>query len=176
MGQIQPTSPVMLILGAFSRYPAALAWARQRAEETFGPISLTSEVFSFTDTAYYERSMGGGLSKIFFAFENRIDPAALIEAKLLTNDWEAEFQAANTYPEPRPLNLDPGYLTAAKLVLATTKARDHRLYLGRGIYAEVTLHYRRGAGWQPWEWTYPDYRSPAYHAFFDRCRQHLRSH
>jgi hypothetical protein len=53
------------------------------------------------------------------------------------------------WPEPRPLNLDPGYLTEAKLVLATTKDRNHRLYLDRGIFAEVTLCYQRGgSGWR----------------------------
>jgi hypothetical protein len=79
-------------------------------------------------------------------------------------------------PESRPLNLDPGYLTEAKLVLASTKDRDHRVYLDRGIYAEVTLHYQRGRGWQPRPWTYPDYRSEPYLQFFTRCRQYLRKH
>jgi hypothetical protein len=65
-------------------------------------------------------------------------------------------------------------LTEAKLVLATTKDRDHRLYLGRGIFAEVTLYYQRTAGWQTREWTYPDYRSAAYQAFFQQCRDYLR--
>ena len=64
------------------------------------------------------------------------------------------------------MNLDPGCLSAGKVVLATTKNQQHRIYLGSGIYAEVALRYRDGR-WQPWEWTYPDYRSPEYAQVFD---------
>nr|HID14469.1 DUF4416 family protein [Anaerolineae bacterium] len=53
---------------------------------------------------------------------------------------------------------------------ATTKDWQHRVYLGGGIYAEVTLRYRKGS-FQPWEWTYPDYRSPEYIAIFNHIRQ-----
>jgi hypothetical protein len=70
----------------------------------------------------------------------------------------------------RTVNLDPGYLCAGKLVLATTKNQQHRLYLGQGIYGEVALRFRAGA-WQPWEWTYPDYRSPEYAQVFAEIRR-----
>ena len=63
--------------------------------------------------------------------------------------------------------------STGKLVLATTKDRDHRLYLGEGIYAEVTLHYQGGA-WRARPWTYPDCARGDYHEFFLRCREHLR--
>jgi hypothetical protein len=173
MGQVHPHPPVLAIVAAFSRHRGALEWAKQRAAEAWGPIALESEAFAFDDTAYYEREMGAGLRKVFFAFERLIDPAELIERKLTAKEWEEEFRASGDAPEARPLNLDPGYLTEAKLVLATTKDRDHRLYLDRGIYAEVTLHFHRGA-WRPREWTYPDYRRSEYHRFFDRCRDYYR--
>ena len=174
MAEIRPHSPVLLLLGAFSRYPAALDWARQQASAVWGPVALASAVFPFADTAFYEASMGPGLQKVFWAFENLVAPELLVEAKCLTNGWEARYRTLSGGPEPRPLNLDPGYLTEAKLVLATTKDRDHRLYLGRGIFAEVTLYYQRTAGWQAREWTYPDYRSAAYQAFLQQCRDYLR--
>ncbi|MEX2173709.1 MAG: DUF4416 family protein [Pirellulaceae bacterium] len=163
----------LLLLAAFSRYPAALDWARGRGEETWGPIALESERFEHRETAYYEASMGADLKKVFFAFQRLIDPAELVGCKLASNQWELSYQQFGRHPEPRPLNLDPGYLTEAKLVLATTKDRDHRLYLDRGIYAEVTLHFQRGA-WQNRPWTYPDYQRADYHAFFLRCREFLR--
>ena len=174
MGEVRPHYPVLLILAAFSRHDAALDWAVQQATEAWGPLALASERWPFSDTNYYERSMGAGLRKQLLAFARLVDPARLVECKLETNRWEEAYRTAQQHAEPRPLNLDPGYLTHAKLVLATTKDRDHRVYLDRGIYAEVTLYYQRGGSWQGREWTYPDYRRPEYHDFFTRCRQYLR--
>ena len=174
MGTVEPHYPVMLVLAAFSRHGEALQWTRQRSARQFGDIAFSSEVFAFEDTSYYETEMGKGLQKVLFAYENLIDPACLADVKHQTNRWEAEYRDDSAWPESRPLNLDPGYVTEAKLVLATTKDRDHRIYLERGIYAEVTLFYQRGRGWKAREWTYPDYRSDAYHSFFTRCRNHLR--
>ena len=173
MASIQPHRPVLLLLAAFSRYPEALDWARQTAEEAWGDVALHSERFDHRETAYYQASMGPDLQKTFFAFESLIDPAELVLCKQTSNQWELDYQTLGGHPEPRPLNLDPGYLTEAKLVLATTKDRDHRIYLSRGIYAENTLYYYRGA-WTPRPWTYPDYLRPDYHAFFDGCRDYLR--
>lgn len=163
----------MLILAAFSRYGEALEWARQKAECAWGPIALVSDRFEHRETTYYEATMGPDLVKTFFAFALPFDPADLAECKITSNQWEAEYARQAQHPEPRPLNLDPGYLTEAKLVLATTKDRDHRIYLRDGIYAEVTLHFQRGA-WQARPWTYPDYQRADYHAFFLRCREYLR--
>jgi hypothetical protein len=173
MATAQPHSPALLILAAFSRYPEALDWARQTANESWGPVALESERFEHRETSYYDATMGPDLQKTFFAFEPLIDPAKLVLCKETSNQWELDYQALRKHPEPRPLNLDPGYLTEAKLVLATTKDRDHRIYLDRGIFAEVTLHFQRGQ-WQPRPWTYPDYQRPDYHAFFTRCREYLR--
>jgi len=63
----------------------------------------------------------------------------------------------------------PYPLTAASLVLATTKDRAHRICLHEGIHAEVTLLYERG-GFRPLPWTYPDYRSAEVRSFFERAR------
>jgi hypothetical protein len=121
--------------------------------------------------------MGTGLVKQFWAFERLVDPATLPSVKRLTNAWEADYaalgRALGGHAEPRPLNLDPGYLTLAKLVLASTKDHVHRIYLDQGVYAEVTLQYR-DRRWQPGQMTFPDYRRPDYQAFFSRCRDHLK--
>jgi hypothetical protein len=102
-----------------------------------------------------------------------VDPTELPQWKTLTNDWELVYQQQANHPEPRPLNLDPGYLTEAKLMLASTKDRDHRIYLSDGIFAENTLFFTKGA-WQTRPWTYPDYQRADYHQFFLRCREYLR--
>ena len=173
MAAVKPHSSVMLMLVAFSRHEEALAWARQTAEAAWGPVALESPAFPFDATSYYAASMGTELRKKFFAFENLIQPQQLVEIKLQTNAWEEAYQRHGDWAESRPLNLDPGYLTPAKFVLATTKDRDHRLYLDKGIYAEVTLHFHRGE-WRTRPWTYPDYHNIAYHQFLTRAREHLR--
>jgi hypothetical protein len=152
-----------------------LAWFHARGKEEFGQIVLTSNAFNFTETDYYLATMGSNLKKQFFAFDRLIDPAELAGIKRQTNDWEAEYAALARQAEPRPINLDPGYVTPAKLVLASTKDHAHRIYLRDGIYAEVTLSFRAGR-WQPHEWTYPDYRRADYQAFFTACRDRLMRH
>ncbi|MCE9528514.1 MAG: DUF4416 family protein, partial [Planctomycetales bacterium] len=145
MGQIVSHRPVLLICAAFSRYPAALDWGKQQAEQAWGPIALASDLFDHQETRYYDASMGTDLKKTFWAFEWLIDPANLPGLKLQTNTLEDFYKQVMDHPEPRPLNLDPGYLTEAKLVLASTKDRDHRIYLRDGIYAEGTLYFHQGA-------------------------------
>ena len=172
MGQPTDPAPVLLLLAAFSRHEAALAWARGRAVAAWGPVALESPPFPFEQTHYYDAAMGPGLHKVFFAFARLADPAALADWKLATNAWEQAYAAAAGHMEPRPLNLDPGYLTLGKLVLASTKDFAHRIYLGRGIYAEITLYYKERV-WQHHAWTFPDYRSEEYHAFFSGCREYL---
>ncbi len=117
--------------------------------------------------------MGTGIRKTFWAFERLADPADLPRWKLETNRWEAEYAAQAGHDEPRPLNLDPGYLTPAKLVLASTKDHAHRVYLSQGIFAEVTLYYK-DRRWHPRDWTFPDYRRDDYQQFFSQCRDYLR--
>ncbi|HYW79934.1 MAG TPA: DUF4416 family protein [Thermoguttaceae bacterium] len=173
MGEPTPHSPALLLIAAFSRHDAALDWARARAVEAFGPIDLQSPVFEFSQTDYYEPTMGPGLRKVFFTFARPFDPADMADVKLQTNAWEQEYAEKAGHGEPRPLNLDPGYLTLAKLVLASTKDHAHRIYLQRGIYAEVTLYYR-DRQWQSREWTFADYRREDYQQFFTQCRQRVR--
>jgi Domain of unknown function (DUF4416) len=92
-----------------------------------------------------------------------------------TNAWEAEYAQTSEHLEERPLNLDPGYTTQAKLVLATTKDRDHRIYLRDGMFAEVTLTYV-GKQWTHHRWSYPSYRTQEVAAFATACRQSLRAY
>jgi hypothetical protein len=172
MGRIQSPAPVLLLIAASSRYAESLEWAHERCAAQYGLVALASDPFEFTETDYYASTMGSDLKKQFLAFEQLIDPAALPDIKRQTNDWEAEYAAIGRHPEPRPLNLDPGYITPAKLVLASTKDHAHRIYLQGGIYAEITLAYHHRS-WRPLEWTYPDYRREDYHQFFTRCRDRL---
>jgi hypothetical protein len=172
MGEIHDPEAALLLVAVSSRYAEALDWSRERFESSFGPVALASEAFGFTETEYYTATMGTELKKQFFTFGQLVDPGQLAGVKRQSNDWEAEYAALARHPEPRPLNLDPGYITPAKLVLASTKDHAHRMYVGDGIFAEVTLSYR-SRRWQPMEWTYPDYRRDDYQRFFTECRTWL---
>ncbi len=173
MGDIHQAPAVLRIMAAFSRHGAALKWAEQTATATWGAVALTNKPFPFDATDYYEASMGTGLRKQFWAFEQLADPGELADWKLAANQWEKEYAEIAGHDEPRPLNIDPGYLTLGKLVLASTKDHSHRIYLRDGIYAETTLYYK-DKQWQAREWTFPDYRREDYHAFFDQCREFLK--
>lgn len=174
MGNIHGPAPVLLLVAVSSRYPEALEWTQRRFADAFGSLLPASDRFPFEQTDYYRASMGSELFKAFLAVEQPIDPGQLASVKIRTNAWEEEYAAAAGHPEPRPLNLDPGYLAEDKLVLASTKNHAHRLYLSDGIYAEFTLQFR-GRRWQNCPWTYPDYQQASYHNFFTGCRNHLRS-
>jgi hypothetical protein len=173
MGTIASHPPVLLIVAAFSRYDAALDWARDTIASRWTAIALESPRFDFIETDYYQPTMGTALKKTFFAGQELIEPSRLPELKRAANNWEEEYARLARHPEPRPLNLDPGYLTLAKLVLASTKDHAHRVYLSDGIYAEVTLHYQ-DRRWQHRPWTFPDYRREDYQEFFTQCRQRLK--
>lgn len=104
---------------------------------------------------------GGGLEKRFIVFKNPIERAKLADTKIFTNGIEKEFSVEGK----RQINIAPGYLTHASLVLATTKEFPHRIYLKDGIFAEVTLLFKRN-GCRSLEWTYPDFKTKETCDFF----------
>jgi hypothetical protein len=169
MGAIQTPGPVKLICGVLRHAAAGLAEIEEALAREFGPIDLRSDTWPFRFTSYYEQETGPDIQRTFVAFHNCVDPAALADAKTRTNALEAGLAERLSVGVARPVNLDPGYVDSAKLVLATTKDHSHRLYLGRGIYGEVTLRFHKGR-FEPWPWTYPDYRTPEYVDFFGRVR------
>jgi hypothetical protein len=147
--------------------------AKDRLEKVLGHIDLESDTWPFNFTDYYEAEMGAPLLRRICSFRELIGPDNLVAIKHTTNRLEKELAAALPNAPQRPVNIDPGYVALGKLVLATTKDHAHRVYLGGGIYAECTLRWRNGA-FEPWEWTYPDYRSEEYRAFFARVRELYR--
>jgi hypothetical protein len=173
MAEVRPQVPVLLVIASFSRHPEALAWAQEKLEHAFGPIGLRSAPYPFAQTCYYEATMGKELRKEFLAFSRLAPPESLAETKLLTNGLEQELSDSGAYPEPRPLNLDPGHLCLGKFMLATTKDQCHRVYLREGIFAEVTLRFEAGA-FECWPWTYADYQLPSVRAFLKEARDYYR--
>ncbi|MBU0638204.1 MAG: DUF4416 family protein [Planctomycetes bacterium] len=174
MARLRAPQPVKLFCGLLSSDVDLLQRARQLLQRRSGPIDLVSEIWPFDQTDYYQEEMGADLKRQFVSFEQPVPPDALPGIKHDTNAVEEEIAAQCAGLEiTRPVNLDPGYLDLGKLVLATTKDRSHRLYIGQSMYAEVTLHFMNNR-WQTWPWTYPDYHRAEYHEFFVRVRDRLR--
>lgn len=164
----------MLLIAAVSgQSDSAFEWGLRRATELWGPVWETSPLFDFSETSYYESTMGAGLKKQFWAFDDLMDPGELARHKIESNRLESELAESGEYNVQRPINIDAGYITEAKLVLATTKDRDHRIYLHQGIFAEVTLYYHRKQ-WHSRPWTYPDYQRSDFQEFLTHCRNELR--
>ncbi|MEP0848281.1 MAG: DUF4416 family protein [Phycisphaerae bacterium] len=173
MGKPRTPEPVQLICGLIGGDVGLLRRARRLLVRRFGPTDLESDFWSFDQTEYYREEMGPDLKRWFISFERSISPESILEIKLETNAIEAELaDDCAALGIVRPVNLDPGYVDLGKLVLATTKDRSHRVYLGRGIFAECTLHFVHDR-WQTWPWTFPDYHQPQYHEFFVRVRERL---
>jgi hypothetical protein len=166
MGTARTPQPVKLIVSAFARSDKLLHDAKQRLAAEWGAVDLQSDLLPFVHTDYYAVEFGDGLVRRIWSFERLIDPGTLASIKRWTNELEQGWAGGGR----RQVNLDPGYVSMAKLVLATTKNHGHRIYLRDGIYAEVTLCYRDGA-YRPWPWTYPDYATEAYRALFGEIRR-----
>lgn len=165
MGKPGRPNRVKLFCGFFAADAAALADARDRLARIFGRIDYESPVLDFTQTDYYAAEFGGGLKRQFVTFARSFTEEGIYKAKLATNRLEERSARDGR----RTVNFDPGYVTLSKVVLLTTKDYTHRLYLARGIYAEVTLHYRDRT-FAPWPWTYPDYRTGGYIELFNAVR------
>ena len=174
MGHLRRVERSQLVVAAFSRHAEALAWAEGELRSLYGPIALMSQDFDFHQTRYYEATMGAGLKKRFLVFQDLVESDALPDLKNATNRLEEKLTSGSRFPEVRPLNLDPGLLQLGKFMLATTKDQAHRIYLRDGIYAEVTLRFQDGV-FEPWPWTYADYREPELRAFLVKARELYRA-
>ncbi len=168
MGRPGSSEPVKLVCAVTGQSETMLNHGRDLMAGRYGEAELASPVFDFSFTSYYEPEMGAGLVKQFFGYGPLVDPADLAGIKRTSNDLEAGAARPDGLPG-RGVNIDPGYVNGGQLVLATTKNYSHRIYIGNGIYAELTLLYTRGA-FMPLPWTYPDYRTDEALSFFTRVR------
>ena len=132
---------------------------------SFGEFDYESITLPFNHTKYYQREFGPGLKRKFLSFQRLIHPKKLSEVKIITNRLEEKLSLSRR----RQINIDPGILSLSKVVLATTKDYKHRIYIDKGIYAEVTLYYQNKS-FCPWEWTYPDYKTLDYLRIFNEIR------
>lgn len=145
--------------------------ALEHLNELLGRVIKKSEIIPFTHTTYYNKEMGENLLRQWVLFEKLIYPDLLIELKHKSNEIENRFLNENG---GRKINIDPGLISLSNIILTSTKNYSHRIYLGKGIYAEVTLIYKDHQ-FRPLEWTYPDYREAKALQFFNEARGILKN-
>jgi hypothetical protein len=133
-------------------------------ENECGFVDHASDFYAFGYTDYYEKQMGPGLKRQFLSFHELIKPEHLSRFKMRTNKIE-EIIRVESKAKHRLVNIDPGYLTAAALIMATTKDFAHRIPLQNGIYAHLELLFLK-KNVQTLGWTYPDFKTERYHSFF----------
>lgn len=144
--------PAKLIASLFTADSSIIDETLKRLREHWGDTDYLSETIPFNYTNYYAEEMGAHLMRRFVSFRKLIPPDTLPDIKLYTNSIEKHFSINHR----RRVNIDPGYITPERLVLATGKNYSHRIYLRDGIYADLTLIFKKDS-FRPLEWTYPDY-------------------
>lgn len=156
---------IKLISSLFSPEKELLDTIIKQLEKICGPVDWVSPELFFDRTKYYAKEMGWPLHRRFIAFEKLALPDQLIELKLKTNTIEQQYSVDGK----RRVNIDPGYISPERLILATGKNFVHRVYLSQGIYADLTLVFQKGC-FKTLEWTYPDYAEPEIIGYFNNVR------
>ncbi|MFH1836797.1 MAG: DUF4416 family protein [Candidatus Omnitrophota bacterium] len=165
MGKICVQAPVKLVTSIIFNDEKAAEEAEKKLCKLFGKKEALEKVLPFDLTDYYSKEMGKDLKRKLICFEKLAEKEGIYDIKIRTNRIEDLFSQNGK----RKVNIDPGYVTEAKLVLLTTKDYTHRIHIGRGIFAESTLCFKDGA-FGSWSWSYPDYASEAMRDYFKEVR------
>ncbi len=187
MGKIRPPDRVMLFAGLLycageeqkqeqnqnqKQNQKQLSAAINALTGAFGPLLLETGPSPW-HSVYYANELGcTGVKRKFLFFERLICPGLLADIKLGTNGMESALSEGGQ----RKINIDPGYITPARIVLASTKDYAHRVYLQKGIYAEVTMLWsRKERTFMPHLFTYTDFRDDTNIKVFSEMREWLQA-
>ncbi len=174
MSTLSPPLPVKLFVGMLSAEPGLFLVCSEELQSVLGPPDFRSPAVPWVYTSYYAREMGRDLLRQFLFFERTAEPDRLAEIKYLTAAIEQQHAVREGDALHRRINIDPGYITEAKVVLASAKDYSHRISIGRGVYAEVTLRYSKDRhSFVPLEHTYPDFRTDQVQRWFTEARDRL---
>ncbi len=153
---MQPTEPqaVKMIAAILFSDSDLLDQAVSESEQLFDPVDYRSDQFLFDVTDYYEEEMGSPIYRQFVSYTSLGNPGNLADWKIATNQLEDRLAMDGS----RRVNIDIGYLDYHKFVLASAKYNGQKIYLGKGIYADPTLYYRKGS-FHPYDWSFPDFKA-----------------
>ena len=161
--------PARLVVSALTPHEDLIQEISIQLAEQLGPVQDQIGPIQFNYTDYYDREMGSGIFRWLWSFAQLVDKGSLVSIKHLTNRIEQSY----TDRGKRRINLDPALLSLGNFVLATGKDNAHRIYLGEGIFADLTLVFRGGT-YRPLDWTYPDYADSALIDILNRIRENYK--
>jgi hypothetical protein len=159
MADIKDVMPVKYFVAVLYSNAERFDDALRRLVDRWGRVDVTGTERRFDVTDYYEPEMGNPLFRKLASFEKLFDPMLIVDMKLECNDIERQLSVAGK----RTVNLDAGYLDHNKVLLASAKEAGQKVYLGKGIYADLSGRYK-GDRYQPFEWSFPDFRDGRYDA------------
>ncbi|MFC1480329.1 DUF4416 family protein [Candidatus Omnitrophota bacterium] len=166
MGVLVKQKPVKLVASIIFKEDKSLNCAEEKLKKIYGRLENIEKTLPFDYTDYYSEEFGSPLQRKLICFKKPVNGENVSKIKLVANTIEDSFRSGGK----RTVNIDPGYVTEAKLVLLTTKDYTHRVYVGRRIFAESTLFFQDGT-FKPWPWTYPDYASRELLSYFNKVRE-----
>lgn len=169
MGTIKTPSPVQFFASIIFNDSGILSHVMDELTTAIGPIEETTDHMVFSQSGYYAPEMGDHLMRCFVLFQPLLPRERLVEIKRGTNDIEGRHAREGR----RSVNIDPGYIALEHVVLGTTKGFSHRIYLGEGIFADLTLMYENGT-YRSLPWTYPDYAGAAITPLMIRWRDNYK--
>lgn len=170
MAEIKKAQKVLPLVGLIFVQESDVEAVVRELQHVLGDSIMKSDILPFTHTHYYDKEMGNNLLRQWCIFTRLIMPDMLIQLKHKTNNIEKHYLNDSG---GRRINIDPGLISLSNIVLASTKNYSHRIYLGDGIYGEVTLIYENKT-FKPLAWTYPDYRETVAVEFFKKARDTVK--
>ncbi|MBO4699267.1 DUF4416 family protein [bacterium] len=154
MSELTNPTEANLTVSVMFRDENLLAEIRTILEKKYGKIDAVSEAYNFSSISpYYDPEMGEDIKKIIFSFKKTVPRDILANVKLFCVKIERKYSSSGK----RLVNLDPGLLTLENFILATGKNYSHRIYLKKGVFAEVTLMFGKKNVIKELPWTYRDY-------------------
>jgi hypothetical protein len=168
----RPLEPALLFIGTLYSDFTIFNSSKELLKDCFGEILYESLPVPWDYSSHYRNELGSPISRQFIFFKNMLDSDTLADIKLKT----IEIEDLLSLNGKRRINLDPGYLTLAKIVLASTKNYSHRILLKKGIYGEVTLiYYSKDGSFKPHLFTYRDYQDQTFIDLFLKIRSKLKN-
>lgn len=165
---VEPALPLVSIL---SPAPAPKKPVVEQLTNLWESLRLVGPPYRFDETRYYEDEIGHPLFRWWCYRDELADPSRLRNWKRKLSALEDEFRDRQGN---RTVNLDPGYLNFGLVVLGSHKYDLQKIYLGEGVYADPVLQYGDGS-FQPFPWSFPDFRQPNYYRLFERLRDRYRN-